>query len=115
MKIILDNEEEKKEFLRMCMYIHDFSVFFRRTTFQLSYVDIVKSFDGSIPSEKITNFKKVAGISLDLDEFPHLNILAGLYDCEEELKEEVHNRYIEVLGKESIEDEFLRNSIKKGN
>ena len=110
MKIILDNEEEKEEFLRMCMYIHDFSVFFRKMR-KRSYIDIIRSFDNSIPGERIKDFKQISGVSLDLDMFPHLNILAGLHDCEEELKEEVHNRYIEVLDKDEIEDEFLRDSI----
>ena len=94
MKFIVKNENEKIEFLRTCQYIHDFSVMFRNVSKKVK-IDVVNSFDGSIKNERLNHKRdRICGVSLDHEEFPILNLLAGIHDCEEDKKEEIINKFI---------------------
>ena len=93
MKIIVKDETEKKELLKMCQYLHDFSVLFRKMR-KRNRVDIVKSWDNTIPSERITDFKNICGISLDHELFSHLQLLVALVDAEDEIQEDIINETI---------------------
>lgn len=111
MKFIVKNEKEKNEFLRTCQYIHDFSVMFRNASKKVK-IDIINSFDGSIKNERLDyKRERACGISLDFEQFPILNLLAGIHDCEEDVKEEILNKFIIV---DDNEEELwdVRNDIK---
>jgi uncharacterized protein YciU (UPF0263 family) len=88
MKIIVKDEEEKKEFLKMCQYLHDFSVFFHKMR-KRNRVDVVRSWDGSIKSDRITEFKKYCGVSLDHGLFTTLDLFMGLADAPDDIIEDI--------------------------
>jgi len=88
MKIIVNDECEKEELLKMCQYLHDFSVIFKKMS-KRNKVEVIKSFDKSIPSEKITNFKKYCGVSLDFELFSQLQLLVALYDSPDEIRPDI--------------------------
>ena len=90
-KIIVNSEKDKKDFIRACKHLHDFSVFFDKNK---KITNVIYEFgSGNVKykdrdlgkmSPNIIELKKDdSGISLGLDEYPFINFLAGLYDCED--------------------------------
>lgn len=73
--IIVENEKDKKEFLEMCRYLHDFTVWFKTGT-KISISENMKK-----KAIKIKD-KKCCGISLNFDKYKFLNFLVGLHECE---------------------------------
>ncbi len=72
-----------------------------------SEIEIIRSFDESIEGEKFkrSDFKEVGGISLDLEMFPLLNLLAGLYDAEDEYREDLIRETV-IVDKEKGKNKF---------
>jgi hypothetical protein len=93
MKIIVKDEKEKEQLLRLCQYLHDFSVMFKNMR-KRNRVWIMRSFDNSIPSERITDFKKYCGVTLDQGLFPILDLLMGLADAEDDIIEDIINETV---------------------
>ncbi len=87
-KLIVKNEKEKEELIRTCQYLHDFSVIWKNTSKRCK-IDVVKSWNKSIPTERIDT-KKYSGVSLDLESFPILNFLTGLAECDDNPNKEKH-------------------------
>lgn len=81
MKIIVNDEKEKQEFLEVSKYLHDFTIYVEDKNKKCS-IKIIKRFgraDGSIkPIVEVINDKDF-DISLDLSLYPLLNYLAHLY------------------------------------
>jgi hypothetical protein len=87
-KIIVKSEKDKKEFIKACKHLHDFSVFFDKNK---KITEIIAEFGrngkdrdlGEMIPKFIKLEKNDCGISLELDEYPFINFLAHLYDCED--------------------------------
>ena len=93
-KIIVKSEADKREFLRACKHLHDFSVMFDKNK---RITEVVDEFgkDMTTINEKgqirrirskgrlrhIT--KNECGLGLDLDEYQFVNFLAHLWDCDD--------------------------------
>jgi hypothetical protein len=72
-KIIVKSEQEKKQFLAMCKYLHDFSVFFEPG----SKISILNDMSKKVVPLKT---KKICGVSLDWSDYPFLSFLTYLQD-----------------------------------
>jgi hypothetical protein len=81
--IVVRSEADKKEFLRACQHIHDFSVMFDKNK-KITAVQDEWSRGSKMKIRKINTKGKHpdCGICLNFDEYPFLNFLAGLWDCE---------------------------------
>lgn len=90
-KIIVKSESDKIEFIRACKHLHDFSVMWNEKTKKVTEVveefgDCVGDRDLGKNEAKVIDIKELTdscGISLSLDEYPFVNFLAHLYDCED--------------------------------
>ena len=56
-------------------------------------IEIVRSFDGSIPRE-LVDHNEYCGISLDFDMYPLLNLPIGLHDADDYIRDEIINETI---------------------
>ncbi len=74
LQIIVSSEEEKQELLRGCKHIHDFTVLSQDD----KSITAHDEFGETRPLEK-----DVVGVCLNFDEYPFVNFLAGLYDCDD--------------------------------
>ena len=104
-QIIVSSESEKEELLKGCKHIHDFTVWFHDLR------KILENFKIEVNDEfglKREMDKGACGVSLNFDEYPFVNFLAGLYDCEDK---SVREKYIKVL-KENAHTATWRN-VKK--
>jgi hypothetical protein len=92
--IIVKSKTDKKEFLRACKHIHDFSVFWdknRKITeawdeWGRAWVSVSKK--GKISHRKTIGkcreiLKRDCGLSLNFNDYPFVNFLASLYDCDD--------------------------------
>jgi len=86
------SEKDKKEFLKACRHIHDFSVFFNKKKKITQVVDHFRDEEEDIKLRDISD-KNICGITLNLDDYPFLNFLACLYDTD---YPEVRDKYIIV-------------------
>lgn len=99
MKIICDNEEEYKQVLEGCQYIHDYSVELNGVS-KKTKVRIIKKWGRVNPPEKsvVENIRPEKGsrwlmFSLDFEEYPFINFLAhGIADCSEDIRK----KFIEI-------------------
>ena len=92
-QIIVKSHTEKREFLRACKHIHDFSVMFDKNRKITEVLDewgketVTVNAKGKMTKRKEIKPKKVkiikgaCGISLNFENYPFVNFLAHLYDC----------------------------------
>ena len=104
-QIIVKSQAEKQEFLRACKHLHDFSVMFDKNRKITEVLDewgretltvnkkgrITKRKEAEPKSRKIS--KEDCGVCLNFDDYPFINFLAHLYDCDD-LKD--RDRFIQI-------------------
>jgi len=92
--IVVKSEADKREFLRACQHIHDFTVFFDKN----KKITTVKDqwSQGRIKTRELRTKGKHpdCGVCLNFDKYPFINFLAGLWDCE---NERLRDRYF-IIG-----------------
>lgn len=88
--IVVSSEEEKQELLRGCKHIHDFTVWFQ------GKIEEVTDEFGVARDIGVTRTmdEEDCGVSLNFDEYPFVNFLAGLHDCEDK---SVREEYIKIV------------------
>ncbi len=87
MKIIVKDEKEKEELLRLCNYLHDFGVHWDKKLPKKVRIEVTDFWDGK-STERVKHWE-CCGVGLDFEKFPLLNLLVGLYDCDEPIKSEL--------------------------
>jgi len=78
-KIIVNSEKDKREFLKACRHLHDFSVFYNKNR---KVTEVVDEYRGGKGKDKIRDISDSVGVSLNLDDYPFVNFLAHLYNTD---------------------------------
>jgi hypothetical protein len=104
-QIIVKSQAEKREFLRACKHIHDFSVMFDKNRKITEVLDewgretlTINTKGGIRERKEIKPIRRKiprgsCGICLNDEDYPFINFLAHLYDCDD-LKD--RDRFIKV-------------------
>jgi hypothetical protein len=102
-QVIVKSEADKREFIRACKHLHDFSVMFDKNKKITEVLDewgdvTTISEHGKITRRKsrgrIRKLHKLdCGLGLNLEEYQFVNFLAHLYDC---VDKKDRDRFIKV-------------------
>jgi len=88
--IIVKSEKDKKEFLKACRHIHDFTVWIDKlSSKQRKKIRTQDDFDK--PKKKLP--KDTIGICLNHEKYPFINFMAHLADCDDP---KTSDKYIKV-------------------